>query len=138
LSVAALKGSDVLACEALDVASGTALLRLDEVCFPPNAIAYRHVHAGAGFRHLLRGALRIEADNHTDQMEVGSTWFEAANSPVRATATAQNGVSSFVRCMLLPASALGKSTLDILSKEDAALPRLQSTHRHTDQLIELP
>ncbi len=34
-------------------ARGAVLLRLDEVRFPPGAIAYRHVYPGDGFRVLV-------------------------------------------------------------------------------------
>ncbi|WP_371155811.1 cupin domain-containing protein [Jannaschia sp. 2305UL9-9] len=112
--------------------AGPVLLRLDEVFFPPGAIAYRHVHPGPGIRHLVRGRLHLQADDHAFEAAPGDSWFEDANSPVRATALEQ---SSFVRFMVLPPEFAGKSTLTILSDEDRARPRRQQTHRHVDALI---
>lgn len=124
----------VLYSAAVTLAAGPALLRLDEVFFPPGAIAYRHTHPGPGIRHLVRGRLHLQADDHAFEIAAGDSWFEAALSPVRATALEQ---SSFVRCMILPPEFEGKSTLTILSEADRGLPRLQQTHRHVDTLINL-
>jgi len=125
-------GAHVLACHAYDMPVGAAILRIDEVCFPIGAVAYRHTHAGAGIRHLVRGALQIEVDDHTRVMTVGDSWFEAAGSPVRAVALQEQGVTSFVRAMVIPAAYEGKSTFALVDSTDAALPRLQVTHRHID------
>ena len=112
------------------------LLRLDEVAFPPGAQAYRHVHPGPGFRHLLRGQLRLEADDHSFDAKVGDTWFEAANSPVRATATASEPETRFVRCMILPPHFQGRPTISILDPRDAERPKRQTTHRHVDRILD--
>ena len=111
------------------------LWRLDEVSFPPGAVAYRHVHGGPGFRHLRRGALHLQADDHAFAVDPGATWFEAAQSPVRATAQADFAETRFVRSMILPVALLGKPSIRILDPDDAAQPRLQTTHRHVDQVI---
>lgn len=111
------------------------VVRLDEVAFPPGAVAYRHVHAGAGFRHLRWGHLQLEADDHAFEAHPGDTWFEAANSPVRATATEHAHETRFVRCMVIPPDYEGKPTIRILDPDDAALPKRQVTHRHIDQRL---
>ena len=112
------------------------LLRLDEVAFPPGAQAYRHVHPGAGFRHLRRGQLHLEADDHAFDAYPGDTWFEATNSPVRATASDEVSETRFVRCMVLPPEFEGKPTINILDPKDAARPKRQVTHRHVDHRLE--
>lgn len=109
------------------------VVRLDEVAFPPGAVAYRHVHPGPGFRHLRFGHLSLSADEHSFDAQTGDTWFEPANSPVRAEARLE---SRFVRCMALPPQYLGQSTLRILDPLEVELPRHQVTHRHLDHLIE--
>jgi hypothetical protein len=129
VSHTALAGSPSYAC---DLPAGPALLRIDEVCFPVGAIAHRHTHAGAGIRCLVRGALRIEACDHMQTMQVGDVWFEAVQSPVRAVAIHDQGVTSFVRAMIMPAAFAGKSTFKLCDPADADLPRLQVTHRHID------
>lgn len=126
---------DALASEQMAVEM-PCVVRLDEVAFPPGAQAYRHVHAGAGFRHLRWGQLRLEADDHAFDAHPGDTWFEAANSPVRATATGDAPETRFLRCMVLPVAYQGKPTIRILDPEDAARPKRQVTHRLIDQRLE--
>lgn len=132
LTEEALTGDDVLASHACIMPGGGAFLRVDEVCFPVGAIAHRHTHAGAGIRHLVRGSLRLEADEHTQVVQVGQSWFEPANTPVRAVALHTSGVSSFVRAMIIPEQFEGQSTFKLVDQTYAALPRLQVTHRHID------
>lgn len=115
-------------------AEGDYVLRLDSVTFPKGAIAYRHVHAGAGIRCLVRGALEIQSDHHTEQMETGDAWYEAANSPVRATGSS-NEVSQFVRALVLPVEYAGKPTITLLNTEDFDKPKLQTNQRFFDQHI---
>lgn len=130
-----LEGATVIACEHVDGVDGQNVLRVDEVCFPVGAIAHRHTHSGTGFRHLVRGSLRIEGEGHSQIMSVGDSWFEPAHSPVRAVALQAAGVTSFVRCMVVPAAFAGQSTFALVDPADAALPRLQMTHRHVDHPI---
>lgn len=111
------------------------LLRLDEVAFPPGAIAYRHVHPGPGFRHLLSGSLHLQADDHGFNAAPGQTWFEPANSPVRATASEAAPETRFVRAMILPPEYRGSPTIQILDPFDRALPKQQVTHRHVDDIL---
>ncbi len=122
-----------LACEAIDMAAPW-LLRLDEVSFPPGAIAYRHTHPGPGFRYLRLGALHLQTDDHSFDTAPGSVWFEPAQSPVRATASDSHPETRFVRFMALPPDYRGQPTINILDPQDAARPKRQSTHRHVDQL----
>lgn len=125
---------DVLACEAVTDLPHPRLLRLDEVSFPPGAIAYRHTHPGPGFRFLRHGALHLQADDHGFDAAPGQVWFEPAHSPVRATAGLDHAETRFVRFMVLPPAFQGKPTINILDPADAALPKRQSTHRHVDQV----
>lgn len=112
-----------------------AVFRLDQVTFPPNTVAYRHIHSGAGFRHLTAGGLNIDTGAHQQDMAPGDSWFEDINSPVRATAIS-GCVSQFIRAMLIPLELHGTPTIKILSPEDAAKPTLQKNHRFVDQIIE--
>lgn len=139
LSDVPMVGDGVMASHRLDMPAnaGQVLVRLDEVCFPVGAVAHRHTHCGPGIRHLVRGSLRIEADDHTQVMQAGDSWFEAAQSPVRAVAMQRQGVTSFVRCMVLPVDWQGKSTFALMDAKDGQLPRLQVTHRHIDHILQL-
>lgn len=120
----------------IDTTLTTAILRLDQVDFPPAAVAWRHTHPGAGIRYLVQGRLQVEGDHATQQIEAGQAWFEDADSPVRATADSA-AATSFVRLMVLPPEYEGKPTLNILSADDAKKPRLQSNTRYLDELIDL-
>lgn len=132
LSAVPFTGSHVVAQHEVAMPSVPAVMRIDEVCFPVGAIAHRHTHSGAGLRHLVRGTLRIETATNTQIKKVGDSWFEPVATPVRAVALQDVGVASFVRCMIVPASFVGKSTFQLVNPEDSNLPRLQVTHRHID------
>lgn len=110
------------------------LLRLDQVIFPPGAVAYRHVHAGDGIRFLVSGSLQVKGDTEQSVATPGHAWFEAANTPVRAEASKTEAQTSFVRFMVLPSVYVGKPTIRILDEAEAQLPRKQVTHRHFDEL----
>lgn len=131
-------GAEVLLSRQIELADGRVLLRLDQVSFPPGAVAWRHVHPGPGIRHLIKGRLHLQADDHERQTQAGDSWFEAANSPVRATAGSDEAETAFVRFMALPVAYQGKPTIQILDDADAARPRLQSTQRYIDQIVALP
>lgn len=120
-----------------DISGTSVLLRLDQVTFPPGAIAYRHVHPGAGYRVLVKGRLEIISDHDQQTVGPGDAWFEPAHSPVRAEASLTAPQSSFVRCMILPVEYQGKPTIEILDPEDAKLPRLQTTNRIIDEVIQV-
>lgn len=123
---------DGLSCEDITLPPSGWALRIDEVAFPVGAVAYRHTHAGRGWRFLVSGALRIETDHGQQTMAAGMSWFEPENSPVRAVALQASGVTRFVRCMVIPSAFLGHSTFQLCDPADAQLPRLQVTHRHFD------
>ncbi len=127
----------LLACEAVQIDHSGALIRLDQVSFPPGAIAYRHIHPGPGFRYLADGALQIISDHHEEAATPGHIWFEPANSPVRAEASPDHNLTRFLRLMLLPVECEGKPTINILDPADREKPRLQTTHRFFDQRVDL-
>ncbi len=131
----ALSGPGVLACKPVTIPDGGWALRLDEVAFPVGAVAHRHTHTGSGWRYLVSGALRIEAATSATEMTVGDSWFEPANTPVRAVALQDKGVTRFVRCMVIPQDDIGRSTFHLADPLDAELPRLQVTHRHLDEPV---
>ncbi|MCV0427161.1 MAG: cupin domain-containing protein [Roseibium sp.] len=124
--------SCVLMSETVEVHSPVMLLRLDKVSFPPGASAWRHVHPGPGFRYLLKGQLRLQPDDHAKTVQAGDSWFEAENTPVKATAGNSFAESAFIRLMLLPLKYKGKSTINVLSEEDRLRERRQTTTTYFD------
>lgn len=135
-SVAAPGSPELVLRDELMLAPGPVFLRLDQVTFPANARAYRHIHPGPGIRYLTCGALEIKSDTHTEIMQPGQAWFEEANSPVQATA--QNiDTSAFVRAMILPLAYEGKPTIKLLNPDDRQKPALQTNKRFFDQRIAL-
>jgi Cupin domain len=101
------------------------IARLDRIDFPPGGIAYRHVHPGPGIRFLLHGELTIDrgdAEQHT--YSAGEAWFEGADDPVLATASATED-TAFVRVLLLPPEWAGKRTIRYVDPADEDKPRLQ-------------
>jgi len=127
---------DPMLSAGLDLAENSAILRLDQVSFPPGAVAWRHVHPGPGIRCLLNGTFEVRSDSHVETIHAMTPWFEAANSPVQATASPTQP-TAFVRAMVLPMACEGKPTITYLDAGDAAKPKLQSNHRFFDQRIDL-
>lgn len=127
-----LFGEGVLGTETVVLPEGGWALRVDEVAFPVGAIAHRHTHTGSGWRHLVEGQLRLETEHGIETMMPGTSWFEPAGSPVRAVAEQSEGITRFVRAMVIPQADMGQSTFRLYDAADAQLPRLQVTHRHLD------
>lgn len=99
-------------------------VRCDRVDFPPGGVAYRHVHPGPGIRRLLFGELTITSDDGRRTYGSGEAWFEGADYPVLATASAIED-TAFVRVLLLPAEWAGKRTIRYLDPADEDKPKLQ-------------
>jgi quercetin dioxygenase-like cupin family protein len=100
------------------------LVRCDRVDFPPGGMAYRHVHPGPGISRLLFGELTIESPEETHTYRAGEAWFEGADFPVLATASATED-TAFVRVLLLPSDWAGERTIRYVDPADDAKPRLQ-------------
>lgn len=133
--------NEQLLCETIysqriDVTFTNMLLRLDQVDFPPGAVAYKHTHPGPGIRYLVDGGLTLSSDHGELKIHKGDAWFEDANSPVIATAIAA-APSHFVRAMLLPLEFEARSTFTLHDQTDASKPRLQSNIRHFEKRIDL-
>ncbi len=116
--------------------TGEVVFRLDQISFPPGAIAYTHVHAGPGIRYLLQGSLEVASDHGAPVMGPGEPWVEEANSAVRATA-GDTGETAFVRASVLPLEYLGKPSIRYTDPAEDDLPRLQTNTRFFDQVISL-
>jgi quercetin dioxygenase-like cupin family protein len=119
--LADLPGDALVAAE---VTLGDAsVARLDRVDFPPGGIAHRHVHPGPGIRYLLHGRLTIDR-GATRTYSAGEAWFEGADDPVLATASATED-TAFVRLLLLPAEWAGRRTIRYVDPADEGKPQLQ-------------
>jgi len=100
------------------------IVRCDRVDFPPGSVAHRHVHPGPGIRRLLFGELTIDGEDATHTYVTGGAWFEAADYPVVATASATEE-TAFARVVLLPREWAGKRTIRYLDPADEEKPKLQ-------------
>lgn len=107
-----------------DPGPGEWVLRCDRVDFPPGGVAHRHVHPGPGLRRLLRGELTIDREGEQRTFGVGEWWYEEAEDPVLAKASA-TAATAFVRVLVLPAEWAGKRTIRYLDPADEAKPKLQ-------------
>ena len=108
--------------------------RCDRVDFPHGGVAYRHVHPGAGIRRILHGELTIDrGDGAPHTYRTGESWFEDADDPVLATASA-TGETAFVRVLVLPAVWAGRRTIRYVDPADEDKPRLQ----RATVLLEVP
>jgi quercetin dioxygenase-like cupin family protein len=120
-----LGGGDDGAALAVEVDAGTGwVVRCDRIDFPPGGVAYRHVHPGPGIRRLLHGELTIDAEGMSRTYGPGGAWFEAADYPVLATASATEA-TAFVRVLLLPSQWAGRRTIRYVEPADEDKPRLQ-------------
>ena len=91
--------ADALVAADVDIGTGW-IARLDRVDFPPGGVAYRHVHPGPGIRRILHGELTIDrGDGEPRTYRAGEAWFEGAQDPVLATASATQD-TAFVRVLL--------------------------------------
>jgi quercetin dioxygenase-like cupin family protein len=110
---------------ALDDPGPGHIVRCDRVDFPPGSAAYRHVHPGPGIRRILHGELTIDrGDGSPQTYRTGESWYEGADDPVLATASATED-SAFVRVLVLPAEWAGRRTIRYVDPEDEDRPRLQ-------------
>jgi quercetin dioxygenase-like cupin family protein len=116
-------GAALTAEVTLEPASGW-IVRCDRIDFPPGGVAHRHVHPGPGIRRLLHGELALEAQGAERTYSAGGAWFEGADYPVLATASATED-TAFVRVLLLPHEWAGKRTIRYLDPADEAKPKLQ-------------
>jgi hypothetical protein len=103
-----------------DPGPGEWLLRCDRVDFPPGGVAHRHVHPGPGIRRILHGELTIARDDAAHTYRAGESWFEDADDPVTATASASEE-TAFVRVLLLPR----ERTIRYVDPADEEKPKLQ-------------
>ena len=110
------------------------VLRCDRVDFPPGGLAYLHTHQGPGIRVLLHGSIRIETGGVSAEYRPLEAWFEPGPEPVFAAAS-ETEPTAFVRCMVLPASLRGRSSIRYVRDEDAAKPKPQRYTVFVDQLI---
>ena len=108
----------------LDDPGGGHVVRCDRVDFPPGSVAHRHVHPGPGIRRILHGELTIEREGSSHTYRAGESWFEDADDPVLATASATEE-TAFVRVLLLPREWAGKRTIRYLDPADEEKPKLQ-------------
>ena len=115
---------------------GDWVVRCDRIDFPPGGVAYRHVHPGPGIRRLLSGELTIETDGGANTYRAGEAWFEGADFPVLATASASEE-TAFVRVLLLPREWEGRRTIRYLDPADEDRPKLQRAEILLEEPIEL-
>ena len=100
------------------------LMRCDRIDFPAGGVAYLHTHPGPGIRCLLHGSLRIDAEGESQTYGPFGAWFEAADTPLLATAS-ETEETSFVRVLLLPREWEGKRTIRYVNSEDEEKPKTQ-------------
>jgi hypothetical protein len=125
-AAAAVKGvvtREKLTAQLHTLPQGPLLLRGDSVAFPPGGCAYLHRHQGPGIRCLLEGGIRIDSDGRSTSYAPGGAWYETG--PDGVFAQAADRPTRFIRVMILPASYLGKSSVQYLIEEDNAKPKLQ-------------
>lgn len=111
-------------------------LRCDRVSFPPDGIAYTHVHAAAGVRCVDFGSIFIDSLGHRWTAMPHDTWLERGPEPVFAQATS-GGPASFVRVMLVPETHWGRSTITYVLPEDQEKPKVQQYIRYLEEPVDL-
>jgi hypothetical protein len=122
-----------LSAELATIPKGPLLLRGDSVAFPPGGCAYLHRHQGPGTRCLLEGGIRIDTHGRSTSYGPGGAWYETGPDPVFAQGA--DRPTRFIRVMVLPASYLGKSSVEYLNEEDKAKPKSQQYKIFADMLL---
>lgn len=110
-------------------------LRLDRVTFTPGFETPAHGHHGQGIRRLLAGRLFMEIGPQAHRLDAGRTWFETGEEPV--TARGLDPGTSFLRCMVLDAAMLGRSSFKAWTPEDERKPRNVAYHQYLDTVVTL-
>jgi hypothetical protein len=72
---------------------------------------------------LLEGGIRIDTHGRSTSYGPGGAWYETGPDPVFAQAA--DRPTRFIRVMILPASYVGKSSVEYLNEEDKAKPKSQ-------------
>jgi hypothetical protein len=132
-SGAGVVSREKLSAELATIPKGPLLLRGDSVAFPPGGCAYLHRHQGPGTRCLLDGAIRIDTHGRSTSYGPGGAWHETGPDPVFAQAA--DRPTRFIRVMILPASYLGKSSVEYLNEEDKTKPKSQQYKIFADMPI---
>jgi hypothetical protein len=122
-----------LSAELTTIPMGPLLLRGDSVAFPPGGCAYLHRHQGPGIRCLLEGGIRIDTHGRSTSYGPGGAWYESGPDAVFAQAADRQ--TRFVRVMILPASYIGKSSVEYLNEEDKAKPKSQAYKIFADMML---
>jgi hypothetical protein len=122
-----------LSAELATIPKGPLLLRGDSVAFPPGGCAFRHRHQGPGIRCLLDGAIRIDTHGRSTSYGPGGAWYESG--PDAVFAQGADRPTRFIRVMVLPASYVGKSSVEYLNEEDKAKPKSQQYKIFADMLL---
>ncbi len=112
------------------------VLRLDRVDFQPDAVTPKHGHHGVGIRRLLSGALLAEIGEQVTRIAPGQAWYENGAEPVVGRVL-QPG-TAFLRCMVLDADMVGKSSFRAWTPADAAAPRAVGYRIFIDEVVQLP
>ena len=110
-------------------------LRLDRVTFTPGFETPAHGHYGQGIRRLLGGRLFMEIGALTHRLDPGRAWFESGEEPV--TARGLEPGTAFIRCMVLDAGMLGRSSFKAWTPEDESKPRNVAYHQYLDTVVQL-
>ena len=111
------------------------LMRGDSVAFPAGGCAFRHVHQGPGTRCLIEGGMRIDTHGRSTSYAAGGAWFEAGPEPVFAQAA--DMPTRFIRCMILPATLLGQSSIRYVDPADRDRPKDQRYRQYAEAPIAL-
>lgn len=112
------------------------LIRCDRVDFPPGGVAYLHTHQGPGMRVLLHGSIRIDTQGRSHSYGPLEAWYEPGPEPVFAAAS-ETEPTAFVRCMVLPLTLRGTSSIRYVRDEDAGKPKPQRYTVFVDEPLEL-
>jgi quercetin dioxygenase-like cupin family protein len=111
------------------------LIRCDRVDFPPGGVAYLHTHQGPGIRVLLHGSIRVDTQGRSHSYGPLEAWYEPGPEPVFAAAS-DTEPTAFVRCMVLPVTLRGESSIRYVRDEDAGKPKPQSYTVFVDEPLD--
>jgi len=110
-------------------------LRLDRVTFAPGFETPVHGHHGQGIRRLIAGRLFMEIGPQTHRLDAGRSWFETGEEPVIARGLDPG--TSFLRCMVLDAGMLGRSSFRAWTAADEGRPRNVAYRPYLDTVVTL-
>lgn len=104
-------------------AGGAAVLRFERVDLNPGVLTPCHTHRGSGLRVMVLGRLEAKVGEACLDLRPGDAWLEKGPCEPVIGRAASEGVTAFVRLLVLPEDCFGRDSFVFLDEGDTARPK---------------